>query len=110
MEGDVPCAFPTLGETAECDALAIDVEAFLYGGDGLEDVHFAGPVPACAIDAAEAIELDLSLIGNRGIPRRPGPEKSVNELGLGGIVLASVQPDVETGWFRGVVILRQRDA
>jgi hypothetical protein len=67
-------------------------------------------VPAGAIDSAEAIELDLPLIGDGCIGRRPRPEEAVDELGLGGVVLASVQPDVQTRWFLGIVVFRQRDA
>jgi hypothetical protein len=44
------------------------LKRFLHGGDGLEHVHFAGPVPAGAVDAAEAIELDLSLVGHGAFP------------------------------------------
>src|ERR1700726_2900558 len=99
MKRDVPCAFPTLRETSEDDTLVIDLEAFLHGGDRLEYIHFAGPVPAGAIAATKAIELDLPLIGHWRIARPSGCEKAVHKLGFGGIVLASMQPDVETGWF-----------
>jgi len=34
----------------------------------------------------------------------------VDELGLGGVVLASVQPDVETRRLRGIIVFRQRHA
>ena len=72
MQRDVPGAFAALREAAQDDALVVDVEAFLHGGDGLEDVHFAGPVPARAVDAAEAIELDLSLVGDGWVPGARG--------------------------------------
>ena len=99
MQRDMPRAFATLRESAEDDALVVDIEALLHGGDGLEDVHFAGPMPARAIDAAEAIELDLSLVGDRRVAGRPWVQEAVDELGFGGVVLPAVQPDVETGRF-----------
>ena len=40
----------------------------------------------------------------------PGVEEAVDELGFGGVVLASVQPDVETSRFAGIVVFRQRHA
>src|SRR5262249_36765134 len=110
MQRDVPRALPTLRKAADEDALAVDVEALLDSGDRFEHVHLAGPVPAGAIDAAETIQLDLSLIGHGRIARPARREKSVDELSLCGVVLASVQPDVETRWLRGIVILRQCDA
>ena len=106
MQRYVPCTFATLRETAEHDALVVDLEALLYGGDGLEHIHFAGPMPARAIDAAKAIELNLALIGYRCIAGRAGREKAVDELSLGGVVLASVHPHVEARGLRRIVILR----
>ena len=48
-------------------AFFVDAETLLHGGDGLEDIRFAGPMPARAIDASEAIKLDLSLVCDRRI-------------------------------------------
>jgi len=50
------------------------------------------------------------MIGHGRIAGRARREKSVDELSLGGVILASVQPDVETSWLRGIVVFRQRDA
>src|SRR5436190_12935660 len=108
MQRDVPRAFATLRESAQHDPFVIDVEALLDRGDGLEDVHFARPMPARAIDTAEAIELNLSLIGDVG--GDPGGEEVADELGFGGGVLASVQPDVKTGRLAGIIVGRERHA
>ena len=110
MQRDMPGPFATLRESAEDDALVVDVEALLHGGDGLEDVHFAGPMPAGAIDAAKAIELDLSVVGDGRVAGPLAVQEAVNELGLGGVVLTAVQPDVETSRFGGIVVFRQRHA
>ena len=61
----MPRGFAALGEAAKEDAFVVDIEPLLHGGDRFEDIHFAGPVPARAVDAAEAIDLDLPLIGDR---------------------------------------------
>ena len=106
----MPCALAAHRKTAEHDALVIDIETLLHRCDGLEDIRFSGPVPAGAIDAAEAIELNLALIGHRRVPRRPGVQKVENELRFGRIVLPAVQPHVQAGWPGGIVIRRQRDA
>src|SRR5664279_4413584 len=106
----MPRTLSALRKAAEDDALVIDMEPLLDGGDGFKDVHFAGPMPARAIDAAKAIELDLSLVGDRRVAGSTGPQEAINELGLGGIVLPSMQPDVEPGRFGWVVICRQRNA
>src|SRR6266699_2969410 len=110
MQRNVPGAFTALREPADHDALVVDVKAFLNRSDGFEDVRFAGPMPARTIDAAKAIELDLSLVRDRRIAGSTTVQKTVNELGFGGCVLASVQPDVKTSRLAGIVIVRQRHA
>src|SRR5215472_77426 len=75
MQRDVPRALPTLRKAADDNALVVDIEALLDSRDRLEHVHLAGPVPAGAIDAAETIELDLSLVGHGRIAGRPRPQK-----------------------------------
>ena len=48
MQREVPPAFATLGESAEDDALVVNVEALLHRGNGFENIHFASPMPAGA--------------------------------------------------------------
>src|SRR3954471_14845989 len=110
MQRDMPGSFATLRETANDDAIVVNIEALLHGGDGLEDVPFAGPMPAGAVDAAEAIELDLSVVGDGRIAGHFAIEKAINELGFGGVVLTAVQPDVESRGLGGIVVFRQCDA
>src|SRR5439155_11830585 len=110
MQRDVPGTFATLRESANHHALVVNVEALLHRSDGLEDVHFTGPMPAGAIDAAKAIELDLSLVGDGRIAGPFAGKKAVDELGFGGVVLTAVQPDVETNRLVGIVVFRQRHA
>src|SRR5260221_10489809 len=63
---------------------------------------------ARAIDAAEAIELNLPLIGEAG--GDSGCEEVADELGFGGGVLTSVQPDIKTGRLAGIIVGRERHA
>jgi hypothetical protein len=65
-------------------------------------------MPAGAIDAAEAIELDLSVVGD--ISRPPAVKEAVDEFRFDGVVLSSVQPDVKTSRLGWIVIFRQRHA
>src|ERR1043166_4754748 len=106
----MPCAFAALRKSTEDDAYVVDVETSLHRGDGFEHVHFAGPMPARAVDASKAIKLNLSLIGHRRIAGPASAEKTVNELGFDHGVLTSVQPDVKARGFFRVVIFRKRHA
>src|SRR4051812_37115534 len=65
-------------------------------------------MPARAVDPTEAIQLNLSLVGDVG--GDPGRKEVADELGFGRGVLASVQPDVQTRRLAGIVIGRQRHA
>ena len=108
MQRDMPGAFATLRESAQDDALVIDLEALLDRGDGLEHVHFASPMPAGAVDASKTIELYLALVGDVSLAF--GRKKIVDELGFSGRVLPAVQPDVKSRGFAGIIIRRQRHA
>lgn len=99
-----------LRESAQDDAIVVNVESLLHRGDGLDDIHFSRPMPARSIDATEAIELDLSVVGDGRIARTPAVEVAVNQLGFGGVVLAPAQPDVEAGRLAGIIVFRQRDS
>ena len=84
------------------------LKRFLTACDPLENVGLARPMPARAVDAPEQVELDLSLVGHRRIPR---PERLLaeNEFRFRGVVLPPVHPDVEPRRFCWVVAFRQRD-
>jgi len=106
MQRDMPCPFPNPRESAQDYALVVDVEALLHRGDRLEDVPFAGPTPAGAIDAPEAgragsvpdprradypysircglgrESIAASLIRDGRITRTPAVEMTADEFGL----------------------------
>src|SRR5262245_7052279 len=67
-------------------------------------------MPARAVDPAEAIELDLSLFGHRGVTRALAVEKAVDEFRLDHRVRTSMEPDVEPGRLARIVVVRKRDA
>jgi hypothetical protein len=63
-------------------------------------------MPAGAVDAAEAIELDLALVGSAAGPT--AVKEAVDELRFGRVVLTPVQPDVEPSRLVRIVFIRQR--
>src|SRR5688500_2783017 len=99
MKSDVPRAFAAHRKAAQQDPFVVNVEALLDGGDRLENIGFPRPVPSCAVDASEAIELDLSLVRDGRVSGRPWGQEVVDECRLGGVVLAAVKPDVEARGF-----------
>ena len=109
VQRDVPRALAAHRESAQHDALVVDLEALLHGRDRLEHVRLAGPVPARAVDPAEAIQLDLAVVGHRALPGRTFVKEKMNSA-LRRVVLPAVQPDVEARRLRRVVVLRQRDS
>src|SRR5687767_898269 len=67
-------------------------------------------MPAGAVDPAETIELNLSVIGHGRVARALAIEETVDEFCFDHRVRASVEPDVEPGWLAWIVVVRQRDA
>src|SRR5262245_29255225 len=96
MQRDMPGTFAALREPADHDALLVDVKALFHGGNRFEDIPFTGPMPAGSVDASEAIELDLSLIGDGRIAAAFAVQDAVDELCFSRRVLTAMQPDVKT--------------
>jgi hypothetical protein len=61
-------------------------------------------MPARAVDAAKTIQLNLSLIRHRRIPRWPRMQEVIDELGFGRVVLATVQPYIQPRRLGRIVI------
>src|SRR5207248_309711 len=109
VQRDMPRPLATHGKASQQDALTIDVEALLDRCNCLEHIRFTSPVVACAIYAAEYIELDLPMVGHRRSARaRVGEPKQ--EFRFSGLVLAAVHPHVQPRGLGGIVRSGQRYA